>query len=35
MKIVLEKFVECFTDLYGNNDEKFAEACGRQFFYCI
>lgn len=32
MDLVLEKFVEYFTDIYGNNDEKFIEAYGRKFF---
>lgn len=32
MELVLEKFVECFTDLYGDNGEKFVEAYGRKFF---
>lgn len=29
---VLEKFVEYFTDIYSENDEKFVEAYGRKFF---
>ncbi len=29
---VLEKFVEYFHDIYGENDEKFMEAYGRKFF---
>lgn len=32
MDLVLEKFVEYFTDIYGDNDEKFVEAYGRKFF---
>lgn len=28
----LEKFVEYFHDIYGENDEKFIEAYGRKFF---
>ena len=32
MRLVLEKFVVHFTDIYGKNDEKFIEACGRKFF---
>lgn len=32
MKLVLEKFVTHFTDIYGDNDEKFIEAYGRKFF---
>lgn len=32
MDLVLRKFTECFTDLYGDNDEKFVEAYGRKFF---
>lgn len=32
MDLVLQKFVEYFTDIYGDNDEKFVEAYGRKFF---
>lgn len=32
MDLVLEKFVEYFTDIYSDNDEKFVEAYGRKFF---
>jgi len=32
MELVLEKFVEYFTDIYGENDEKFIEKYGRKFF---
>ena len=32
MELVLEKFVEHFTDIYGDNDEKFIEAYGRKLF---
>lgn len=32
MEKVLEKFVEYFTDIYSDNDEKFVEAYGRKFF---
>lgn len=32
MELVLEKFVKYFTDIYGDNDEKFVEAYGRKFF---
>ena len=32
MDLVLKKFVEYFTDIYGENDEKFVEAYGRKFF---
>lgn len=32
MDLVLKKFVEHFTDIYSDNDEKFVEACGRKFF---
>lgn len=32
MELVLQKFVEHFTDIYGENDEKFIEAYGRKFF---
>lgn len=32
MELVLEKFVEHFADIYGDNDEKFIEEYGRKFF---
>ena len=32
MELVLQKFVEHFSKVYGNNDEKFVEAYGRKFF---
>ena len=32
MKLVLEKFVTHFTEIYGSNDEKFTEKYGRKFF---
>lgn len=32
MERVLEKFVEFFHDIYGDNDEKFIEKYGRKFF---
>ena len=32
MDLVLEKFVAHFTDIYGDNDEKFLEKYGRKFF---
>lgn len=32
MERVLQKFVEHFTDVYGDNDEKFVETYGRKFF---
>ena len=32
MKRILEKFVVHFTDIYGDNDEKFVEEYGRKFF---
>lgn len=32
MDLVLRKFVEYFTDIYGDNNEKFVEAYGRKFF---
>lgn len=32
MQLVLEKFVEYFHDVYGENDEKFVERYGRKFF---
>ncbi len=32
MDLVLKKFVEYFTDIYGRNDEKFLEEHGRKLF---
>lgn len=32
MRLVLEKFVQYFHDVYGENDEKFVESHGRKFF---
>ena len=32
MEHVLEKFVEYFQEIYGDNDEKFIEKYGRKFF---
>lgn len=32
MDLVLRKFTEYFTDIYGDNDEKFVEAHGRKLF---
>lgn len=32
MDLVLEKFVEYFSDIYGDNDERFIEDYGRKFF---
>ena len=32
MDLVLEKFVEYFNDIHGDNDECFIEAYGRKFF---
>lgn len=32
MELVLRKFVEHFTDIYGDSDEKFIETYGRKFF---
>ncbi len=32
MDLVLEKFVEYFTDIYGENDEQFLESQGRKLF---
>ncbi len=32
MDLVLEKFVTYFTDIYGDNDERFVETYGRKFF---
>jgi len=32
MDLVLEKFVVHYTDIYGDNDEKFVEEFGRKFF---
>lgn len=32
MGLVLNKFVEYFTEIYGSNDERFVETYGRKFF---
>lgn len=32
MEIVLEKFVQSFTDIYSDNDDRFIEDYGRKFF---
>ncbi len=32
MKLVLERFVKCFADLYKDEDEKFKEEIGRKYF---
>ena len=32
MKLVLEKFVIHFADIYGDNDQNFVEEYGRKFF---
>lgn len=32
MKLVLEKFVEYFNEIYSENDDKFIEKYGRKFF---
>ncbi|MCM1123049.1 MAG: ATP-binding protein [Eubacterium sp.] len=32
MRLVLEKFVQHFNEIYGDNDEKFIETYGRKFF---
>ena len=32
MELILEKFVTHYTDIYGDNDEKFVEEYGRKFF---
>jgi len=32
MDLVLKKFTEYFTDIYGDNDERFVEAYGRKLF---
>lgn len=32
MRLVLEKFVAYFHEIYGDNDEKFIETYGRKFF---
>ena len=32
MRKVLERFVEHFTEIYGNSDEKFIEDEGRKYF---
>lgn len=32
MDLVLEKFVDYFNEIYGDNDDKFVETYGRKFF---
>ena len=32
MDMALKKFVDYFTEIYGDNDEKFIEDYGRKFF---
>ena len=32
MRLILEKFVEYFAEIYKDNDEKFVEAHGRKLF---
>lgn len=32
MELVLKKFAEHFTEIYGQSDEKFVESCGRRLF---
>lgn len=32
MKLVLEKFVECFDSLYGDKNQEFLEEDGRRYF---
>ena len=32
MEQILKKFVEYFTDIYGENDERFVESQGRKLF---
>ena len=32
MELVLEKFIMHFTEIYGDNDQKFIEEYGRKFF---
>lgn len=32
MQLILERFIVHFTDLYGDNDEKFLENVGRKYF---
>ena len=32
MDLVLKKFVQYFTEIYGSNDDRFIEAYGRKFF---
>jgi len=32
MRLVLEKFVQHFTTLYGNNKKAFIEEEGRKYF---
>ena len=35
MERILEKFVEHFNDIYGENNNKFVEDYGRKFFSVI
>ena len=32
MDLILQKFVEYFQEIYGDNDQKFVENYGRKFF---
>lgn len=32
MTLILERFIQSFTDIYGNQDEKFLEEDGRRYF---
>lgn len=35
MDMTLQKFVEYFTDIYGDNNDAFIEKYGRKFFCCF
>ena len=32
MTLILERFIQSFSDIYGNQDEKFLEEDGRRYF---
>ena len=32
MKLILERFIQSFSDIYGNRNEKFLEEDGRRYF---
>ena len=32
MRLILKRFVQHFTDVYGDSDEKFVEESGRKLF---